>query len=153
VSVDKRQEPEGSGGEDATSVRAHEDGIPAFLLPPRAARFKATIGSTKGRAKTNRAGLAHRACDFDPRHATKLSSSLDVPDIEELLRAAGAPTRCYVLSEHPDLDGRLLDLHEALDSILFDDYGALVSCIPGRLALFSDEAPGDQWLLRRTAER
>ena len=58
-----------------------------------------------------------------------------------------------MLSEDPDIDGRLLDLHDALGSLLFDDFSALVSCIPGRLALFSDEAPGDQWLLRRAAER
>lgn len=152
MSVDKGQGSVGAGDENATSVRAHEEGIAAFLVPARAARFRATIGSEKGREKI-RARLPHHVRDFDPRYATELSSSLQVRDIEELLRAAGAPTRCYVLSEDPGIDGRLLDLHDALCGLLFNDFGALVSCIPGRLALFSDEAPGSQWLLRRPAQR
>jgi hypothetical protein len=132
-------------------VRAHERSISAFLVPARAARFKTTIGSEKGREKV-RARLPHHARDFDPRYATKLSSSLSVRDIEKLLRDAGAPTRCYVLSEDMDIDGRILDLGEALGSVAFAYGAGLISCIPGRLGLFSDEAPDGQWLLRRTAE-
>lgn len=70
-------------------------------------------------------------------------------DVEELLRADGAPASCYVLSEDSDIDGRMLDLHDALSNIVFTDYAGVISCIPGKLALFSDEAPGGQWLLRK----
>ena len=149
--IDNRQGPAGCGDEDATSVRAHEDGIPAFLVPARAARFKAMIGSEKGREKIT-ARLPHHARDFDPRYATKLSSSLRVDDIAEVLRAGGAPTRCYVLAGGSDFDGQLVDLHDALSDVV--GYGgALISCIPGRLGLFADEGPGSQWLLQRTAGR
>jgi hypothetical protein len=134
--------------EDQRVARAHERGIAAFLVPARAARFKATIGNERGREKI-RARLAHTAGDFDGRCATELSSSLSARDVEELLRADGAPASCYVLSEDSDIDGRMLDLHDALSNIVFTDYAGVISCIPGKLALFSDEAPGGQWLLRK----
>jgi hypothetical protein len=149
VEVDKRQGSASSGDEDAALVHTHERGLAAFLVPARAARFRATIGSERGREKI-RARLPHHVRDFDPRYATELSSSLRVCDIKELLRAEGAPTMCYVLSDDRDIDGRMLDLQEALDDIVFVYRAGLISCTPGRLALFSDEAPGGQWLLRRS---
>ena len=42
---------------------------------------------------------------------------------------------------------RLMDLTDALEELVFLDDAALISCVPGRLGLFTDEAPGDQWLL------
>lgn len=146
------QESTGSGDEDTAVVRAHERGISAFLVPARAARFKTMIGSESGRKKI-RARLPHHAHDFDPRYARKLPSSLSRHDIEKLLRDTGAPTSCYVLSEDADIDGRILGLREALGGVVSAYDAGLISCIPGRLGLFSDEAPGGQWLLQRTAER
>jgi hypothetical protein len=133
-------------------VRAHENGIAAFLVPARAARFRTLIGSDRGREKMV-GRLPHYASDFDVRYATKLSPSLGLRDIEALLRAAGAPTGCYVMSEDPDVDGRLLDLHEAISDVVFAYGAGVISCVPGRLGLFSDEAPGDQWLLQRAQHR
>lgn len=151
MAVDKPQEGAGSGDGDTASVGAHERGIAAFLVPARAARFNTTIGSDRGRQKI-RARLPHHARDFDSRYATQLASSLSVRDTEKFLRDAGAPTSCYVLSEDTEIDGRILDLGEALSSVVLAYGAGLISCIPGRLGLFSDEAPGGQWLLRRPAE-
>jgi hypothetical protein len=139
------------GSKDAAAILAHERGVAAFLLPARAARFKATIGSERGRRKI-RARLPHHASDFDPRYAKELPSAFRVQDIAKVLRAAGAPTRCYVLAGGSDLDGQLVDLQDALsDAVGYG--GALISCIPGRLGLFADEGPGSQWLLRRGENR
>lgn len=135
------------GDDDATSVRAHVDGLAAFLVPARAARFKATIGDERGRKKLL-ARLPHNASDFDARYATELPSSFRTDDIAEALRVAGAPSKCYVFADGSDFDGQMVDLHEALSDVV--GYGgALISCIPGRLGLFADEGPGSQWLLRR----
>lgn len=95
------------------------------------------------------ARMAHRARDLDPRWARKLSSSLGRDAIEALLRKAGAPEACYVLSEDRAVDGRILPLGDALALVVADDSPAFVSCVPGRLGLYSDEAPDGEWLLRR----
>jgi hypothetical protein len=132
-------------------ISAHENGIAGFLVPARAARFRATIGNPHGRAKV-RASLAHSAADFDKRWATKLASSITVRDIEKLLRTHGAPGGCYLLSQDPEVDGACMELTRALDSSVTADHPAIISCVPSRLALFVDEAPGGQWLLHRGAQ-
>lgn len=48
---------------------------------------------------------------------------------------------------------RRMRLNDALAELLFLEDAAFISCIPGELGLFTDEAPGDQWLLARQAER
>ena len=53
------------------------------------------------------------------------------------------------MSDNRELDARAMRLSDALERLVFHDAIGLVSCVPGRLGLFSDEAPGDQWLLRR----
>jgi hypothetical protein len=137
--------------DDGIFAGIHESGIAALLIPARAARFRATIGSPRGRAKI-RGRLAHHAKDLDGRWATKLASSVGVLEIQELLQAYGSPARCYVLSENPETDGRFVDLGRAIDDAVTADDATLISCIPGTLGLFVDEAPGGQWLLRRRSQ-
>lgn len=133
---------------DAGLVSAHENGIAAFLIPARAARFRATIGNPRGRAKI-RSTLAHSAGDFDKRWAMQLPSSTSSRDIVKLLRGHGASDHCYVLSEDSDVDGRFLALAEAVETTVSAYGAALISCVPSRLGVFVDEDPGGQWLLRR----
>jgi hypothetical protein len=45
------------------------------------------------------------------------------------------------VAEDDALDGLELPLEEALRRLVHHDYGGLISCIPGRLAAFSGEAP------------
>jgi hypothetical protein len=61
--------------------------------------------------------------------------------LARILRAEGAGDMCVIVAEDADLDGRELPLDEALLRVLDDHYGALISCVPGRLAVYSDEAP------------
>lgn len=143
-----RTDPDGHVDCKTDLINAHENGIAGFLVPGRAARFRTTIGNPRGRAKV-RASLAHSAADFDKRWATQLASSVTVRDIEKLLRTHGAPDSCYLLSEDPEVDGACMGLTRALDSSVTADRPAIISCVPSRLALFVDEAPGGQWLLHR----
>ena len=46
----------------------------------------------------------------------------------------------FVISEDEDLDGRTMPLREAVSAVLWGDYGTLISCVPGRLASYCDEA-------------
>lgn len=125
----------------------HESGLAMFLAPARRSRFREALGSEKSRRKL-RGRLAHFR-DLDERFAEVVPRDADAATVFGLLTSAGAPETCSVFSEDPDLDGRALPLRQALEDVLFSHFAAFVSCLPGRLALFSDEAPGDQWLLRR----
>ncbi len=68
-----------------------------------------------------------------------------------LLRERGASESCVVVSEDEELDGTALPLEEALGAVLHSFYGSLISCVPGRLAVYSGEAPNQTTtLLERT---
>ena len=70
--------------------------------------------------------------------------------IYELLRARGAPTRCYVISVSNDLDGQEVDLREALGGVVGELDNTFISCIAGRLAYLEGEALNERYLLERS---
>ena len=69
--------------------------------------------------------------------------------IAERLRDAGAPEKCWAMSSNPDIDGRAMQLDEALDETVGSTFGTLLICIPGHLAYFEGEEPGERYLLKR----
>src|SRR6266496_2558405 len=86
----------------------------------------------------------HHMHDLDERYAVKLDPHMPlvewrqraeahVNQIYELLRARGAPERCYVISATSDLDGQEVNLREALADVIGVNDGAFISCTPGRL--------------------
>jgi hypothetical protein len=125
-----------------------ENLVKAFIAPERAPRYLALLAKRGGRAEL-RVKLAHLT-DLDRRFARPVGGSDATPaGIERLLLAAGAPKRCYVLSENVAIDGNDLDLREALDQIVGGGMGTFVSCIPGRLAYFEGEGPQERFVLSR----
>ena len=116
----------------------HERGLAAFVEPIRRPRFLAALDDPRLRRKL-RQRLAHFAW-LDPHHAEAIPTP-DPATLATHLHAEGAPATCFVISGDDALDGHELPLEEALHRVLHDDDGALISCIPGRLALFSPEAP------------
>jgi len=91
--------------------------------------------------------LAHRAEQLlDPRVAIRVNRSLSREEVGRALRDRGAPEACCVFVDR-DMAPRVMTLDEALTDLVFGDDAAIISCVPGTLGLFSDEAPGDQWLL------
>jgi hypothetical protein len=124
--------------------------IKAFIAPKRAERYLALIAKRGGR-KDLCAKLAHLA-DLDVRFAQPVRKQDATADgIERLLKAAGAPSTCYVLSENAEIDGRELELRQALDMVVGGGMGTFLSCVPGRLAYFEGEEPQSRYLLRRAA--
>jgi hypothetical protein len=122
--------------------------VKAFIAPERAPRYLALLAKRGGRAEL-RAKLAHLA-DLDTRFARPVGGSDATPaGVERLLKAAGAPERCYVLSENSALDGSELDLRDALVKVIGRGMGTFVSCIPGRLAYFEGEGPEERFVLSR----
>ena len=122
--------------------------LAAFIAPERRDRYLTLLASTKGRVKL-RARLAHLR-DLDDRYARLVPPSDQHPGaIAALLRAAGAPATCYLLSEAAALDGREMQLEDALEEVVGGGLGTFVSCLPGRLAYFEGEDPGARYVLSR----
>jgi hypothetical protein len=127
-----------------------ENLVKAFIAPDRAPRYLALLAKRGGRAQL-RAKLAHLR-DLDKRFARAVSGSDATPEgLERLLKAAGAPRYCYLLSENSTLDGTELDLRAALDAVVGGGMGTFVSCVPGRLAYFEGEGPQERFVLSRAA--
>jgi hypothetical protein len=53
------------------------------------------------------------------------------------------------MSSDNELDGREMDLSEALKDIIGRGQGAFVSCVPGRLAYFESEELNERYICHR----
>jgi hypothetical protein len=116
--------------------------VRAFIASHRRSRWLSSLGSDKRRRKfLNR--LNHCA-DFDPRYAEPVASNVDMV---ALLRSKGASSTCYVVSDVAAIDGQKLPLAEAVAAAELAGWGTLISCIPGRLGCYVDEAGSRRRLL------
>lgn len=127
---------------------AHEAGlVNAFVVPERQERTLQFLANPKKRSE-----ILNRLChkfDFRDKYATRIERQVAEP-LADLLRSHGAGDRAYVIGAAGDIDGSELPLLEAIDGALAGPCGALVSCIPGRLALLVQEfPPGEIFLLSR----
>ena len=126
----------------------HEDAlIRAFIAPGRQEQFLRRVANPKTRGKILKQ-LAHFE-DLDHRFAHRLPpGEQKVDEVYCLLRGKGAPDRCYVMGESR-LDGREVDLREALEEIFGVSFGNFLSCIPGKLGYFGGEGQGERYILER----
>jgi len=66
-----------------------------------------------------------------------------------LLRSKGAGATVHVISEDSTIDGKQLDLEEAISRVTGGGMGTILSCIPGKLGYFEDEEVKSSRLLER----
>lgn len=125
---------------------AEEPTLRAFVIAAKRDRLVSLFGSTKRR---------RQACDtlnhfdgWDERFAQRLDSAADVLAV---LRKAGAPSECHVISNSSEFDGRDMPLNEAVSACEGYPFASVLCCIPGQLAFFFDEvaAPRIRVLLRQ----
>lgn len=128
------------------TVQEHEDGLARFIEQGHRSRFRESLLNEKLKVKL-RQKLAHFDW-LDVRYAVEVGPT-DAAQLASTLRAHGAPRVCFVLSEDADLDGPALPLDDALASVFASDVGAIISCVPGQLALYHAEPPDPMLLLRR----
>ncbi len=131
-------------------LHPHEDAvIRKFFVHSRRLPF---IRGLSGTAKSRTQAMSQICHFYDwvPGTAHEIPASDRHPDaVYQLLRAKGAPLLCHVMSEG-DLDGRDMDLREALvESFAHASYCTILSCIPGRLAFYQDEYPEERYILER----
>lgn len=127
---------------------AEEATLRTFVVAAKRDRLLTLFGSSR-RRKQARDALNHFA-GWDERFAQLLDSSADVL---ALLRNAGAPSQCHVISDAPELDGRNMPLDEAVSACEGYSFASVLCCVPGKLAFFFDEvaAPRNRVLLAHPA--
>lgn len=127
----------------------HEEAFTkAFLLSEKRARFIQGLSDPKKR-KEALERMSH-GLPIIPEFASEVPGTQDFPEeLEKLLRAKGAGPSCHVIADGLKADGRELPLREALDMICLHERGAILSCLPGRLAYYKPESPGAGIVLER----
>lgn len=109
--------------------------IRAFVVRAKRDRYLSFLGNEKRRRKF--LDCLNHCRDLDDRFATVLPSAIDVV---QLLESHGAPSECWVISDNPEIDRRDMALAEAVAQLHWASWGTILSCIPGRLAYYRDEA-------------
>jgi hypothetical protein len=124
--------------------------IKSFLLPERQSRYLSLLSASnhKNRLKL-RSYLAH-CQDIDMRFAFRIPSEKQkIDDIYMCLKEKGAPDTCHVLSENVQIDNLELPLKKALEETIGMGMGTFLSCIPGKLAYYEGEEPGERYICER----
>ena len=129
------------------SLHPSEEAIlKTFVVPAKRDRLLSLFRSPKRRQQARNA-LNYFAA-WDDRFAQLIDSSADVLAI---LREAGAPSVCHVMSDSSELDGRDMALNEAVSACEAYSFASVLCCVPRKLAFFFDEVtvPRNRVLLRR----
>jgi hypothetical protein len=120
-------------------MNPEEATIRAFIQKSKQERCIQFLANPKRRHKFT-SELAHfKWLDDRFAHPIPPPSAHTAQEIASLLRGKGAGRTVHVISEDSDIDGRELDLDEALRHIWGRQIGTILSCIPGKLGYFEDE--------------
>jgi hypothetical protein len=114
--------------------------IRAFIVRERRDRFLELLASSKHRHKITDS-LAHpHPAWFDSRFVKQIPpAQRGASGIARLLRANGAGPRCWVISEDKTTDAREMDLEPLLADLVGSGMGAILCCVPGKLAFVESE--------------
>lgn len=123
--------------------------IKSFIVRDKQERLLSFVSNPKNRRKFTHE-LAKQGM-IDKRFATSVPWRVDpslelwarhtqgIGNIAQMLRSKGAGQTCWVISESSSLDGRERDLESILEDVVGSGNATILSCLPGKLAYFSDE--------------
>jgi hypothetical protein len=124
--------------------------ISAFVNPTKRKHLIEILANPKRRHRAT-VTLAHFT-DFDSGAVVPLESAAQTPAaIESALRSRGAGESCHVISENRAIDGKHLALKVALEKVVGQGMGTLLSCVPGELAYYEGGSPSDRCILATRA--
>jgi hypothetical protein len=117
----------------------------SFVVPKKRHRYTELLSTTRGLEKV-RLSLDHFK-DLDTRFCHRVPSAQQhAAEILRALKGLGAPDTCYVMSSNGELDGREMNLSDALGAIVGRGMGSVVSCVPGVLGYFESEEAGERYI-------
>lgn len=124
----------------------HELSLVGFIRRSKRGRYREILSDPRLRHKFIRQ-LAHFA-DFDSRYRLPFQSNkLSVGNILFELKKRHSPNVIFVISEDPSLDRQELPLSEALEQVVGNGMGTVLSCIPGHLVFVETE--DERFILER----
>jgi hypothetical protein len=124
--------------------------VKGFIVSAKQARWAQFLSNAK-RRKEILNQLNHNL-PYLPELGTEVPGRQDYPtELHRLLKAKGAGPTCHVMVDGLKIDGRELPLAEALNHICMHESGAVLSCIPGRLAYYKPESPSRGVILERSS--
>jgi hypothetical protein len=127
-------------------VHVEHSVIGAFVKRGKRDRYREMLANPRLRGKFT-GQLAHFR-DFDPKFRLPIpSNKLFVENIAVELRKRHSPSIVYAIAEDPALDQKELPIVEALQQIVGRGMGAVLSCIPRRLAFVETE--DERFILER----
>jgi len=131
------------------ALQAHEAAfVKAFLPSEKRARWVQYLADRRRRGEIL-SRLSHGFPQLEEL-GTPVPGEQDFPvELEKLLLLKGAGPICHVMADGLKLDGRDLPLAEALRAICLHPLGAVLSCLPGRLAYYKPRSPGRGIILER----
>ena len=121
--------------------------IKAFVSRDKQERFLTFLSKPKTRKKLTQELANFRW--FDPRFTTAIPWRVDptlslwqrhvrgIENVYRLLESKGAGKTCWVISADVGLDGMELGLESVLEDVFDSVRGTILSCLPGRLGLYS----------------
>jgi hypothetical protein len=120
----------------------HEEAFAkAFIATDKQARWILFLSNPKRRSEILER-LNHNL-PFNPALGAEVHGNQYYPaGLEQLLKAMGAGPVCQVIADSMKIDGQELPLSVALSEIGSHGFGAVLSCVPGRLAYYKPESPG-----------
>jgi len=122
--------------------------ISTFVNPTKRKHLIEILANPKRRHRATTT-LAHFT-DFDPSAVVRLEDAAQTPaEIESALRSRGAGEMCHVISENRAVDGKHLSLKSALEKVVGQGMGTLLSCVPDELAYYEGAGPSDRYILAR----
>ena len=122
--------------------------VKAFITSEKRARWAQFLSSSKRRREI--LDRLNHNLPFLTALALEVPEAQDFPsELEKLLSARGAGPTCHVMVDGLKIDGRELPLSEALHAICMHEAGAVLSCLPGRLAYYKPESPGRGVILEK----
>lgn len=122
--------------------------VKGFLASEKQARWAQFLSNPK-RRKEILNQLNHNL-PYIQTLGTEVPDKLDFPaELERLLKAKGAGPTCHVIVDGLKIDGRELSLADALNQVCMHEFGAVLSCIPGRLAYYKPKSPNRGVILER----
>lgn len=122
-------------------MNVHEQGfVHSFVQTSRRERVLSFLDHPKKRRKFTDELAHHGQYFFSPECLRSIQpSQQNAASIHATLHSLGAPQICHLISEG-NLDGKEMDLGEALKEVVGYGVGTVISCIPGRLGYFEGES-------------
>ena len=122
--------------------------IESFITSNRRDRYLTFIKSKKGRSKFLSTLYHHHINDIKPEHYRQISGRLQVSEeILKLIRTYTNEQECHIISARSSKDGQTLNLEDALNATVGQNDGTILSILPGKLAYYEGEEPGERYII------